>query len=360
MTSTAVSFAPDDLLADHDMAEPLVVNGVRCHGGFDSDGVYRSPRTRHRVPAIEAWEAQRAAQFGTPALDIPIETWPEPFPNVAQTKLLLRHGVRQPTIATLTRIGTVEGFGGMLRLLPVPEWQSLFVEDIDGTAIAHLAGGLFEAHARDEAGHEDVAGHDQMWFIARDIAFESPVTADETARMLERMGLDGSRKRAEEPRLLPHDIDHMSELVVLQMIGLLFIELSAFHSFRWAEAVLSDTDLVAGEGEAARLVSYIRADETPHVAYLRTALAEMRDRTWVGTSGARYDGETVISTLWDAALAQSLAGRRHDLLEAIWGEVDRALEGRSDRDTILEEFWTLGSVRLDEHGRPRDVAPPVA
>ncbi|MCC5950702.1 MAG: hypothetical protein JJU45_01260 [Acidimicrobiia bacterium] len=353
--STAVTYAPEDLLADHDLAEPLVVNGVRCHGGFDSDGTYRSPRTLHRAPAIEAWETRRVAQFGTPALHLPLETWPEPFPNVAQTKLLLRHGVREPTIATLTRIGTVEGFGGMLRLLPIPEWQRLFVEDIDSTAIAHLGSGLFEAHARDEAGHDDIAGHDQMWFIARDIAFESPVTADETERMLERMGLDGSRKRAEEPRLLPDDIDHMSELVVLQMIGLLFIELSAFHSFIWAEEVLSDTDLVAGDGEAARLVSYIRADETPHVAYLRTAIAEMRDRTWVGASGRTYPGTEVVDTLWDAALAQSLAGRRHDLLEAIWGEVDRALAGRPDRDTILEEFWTLGAVRLDEQGRPRDV-----
>ena len=33
---------------------------------------------------------------------------------------------------------------------------------------------------------------------------------------------------------------------------------------------------VDGDGEAARIVSYIRADETPHVEYLRTALTEMR------------------------------------------------------------------------------------
>ena len=36
------------------------------------------------------------------------------------------------------------------------------------------------------------------------------------------------------------------------MIGLLLIEISAFHGFRWAEAVLGDTELVAGDGEAAR------------------------------------------------------------------------------------------------------------
>ena len=52
-------------------------------------------------------------------------------------------------------------------------------------------------------------------------------------------------------------------MMVGRMIGLLLIEISAFHGFHWAEAVLSDTDLVAGDGEAARIISYIRADETP-------------------------------------------------------------------------------------------------
>ena len=50
--------------------------------------------------------------------------------------------------------------------------QQHFAESIDGTAIAHLQRGLFEAHARDEAGWEEEAGHKQMWFAARDIAFE--------------------------------------------------------------------------------------------------------------------------------------------------------------------------------------------
>ena len=75
---------------------------------------------------------------------------------------------------------------------------------------------------------------------------------------------------------------------------------------------MSDTELVAGDGEAARLVSHIRADETPHVDYLRTALSEMRDRTWVGEDGHRYAGSQMIGRLWDPLLAHSLgpgAGR---------------------------------------------------
>lgn len=376
MATAQVSFSAEELLADPDLAEPLVVNDVRCHGGFDSDGTYRSPRTRSRVPAIAAWEAQRQEQFSTPSLDMPIEAWPETFPNVDQTKLLLRHGVREPTIGALTRIGTVEGFGSMLRLLPLPDWRNIFEEDIDGTATAHLGGGLFEAHARDEAGHEDLAGHDTMWFLARDVAFESPPAEDETEAMLERMGIrrpgttgagsagsdnaGGSGGGADRPgdaaerflggRLLPDDIDPLAELVVRQMISLLFIELSAFHSFRWAEEVLSDTDLLAGEGEAARIVSYIRADETPHVAYLRVALSEMRDRTWTGASGRRHSGNLIVDRLWDELLDQSRGERRQDLLQVTWREIDRAVARRRDRDDLLEEFWSLGSVERLEDG----------
>ena len=67
-------------------------------------------------------------------------------------------------------------------------------------------------------------------------------------------------------------------------------------------------------GEAARLVSYIRADEAPHVAYLKTVLSEMRDRTFVGESGRHYAGSDVVGELWDRAKAESLGGRRQQNL----------------------------------------------
>ncbi len=178
MGTMQTEFTASELLADHDIAEPLIADGVRCHGGFDQQGHYVSPRTKYRWPAINAWEEQRQAQFSTPILDVPLDTWPKNFPNVEQSKFLLRHGVPGPTIAALTRIGVVEGFGGMLRSLPIPEFSRCFDEEIAGTAIAHIGGGLFEAHARDEAGFGDLAGHDQMWFVARDIAFEHPTTED--------------------------------------------------------------------------------------------------------------------------------------------------------------------------------------
>ena len=74
---------------------------------------------------------------------------PRSFPNVAQTKFLLREGVPGPTISALTRIGTVEGFGSMIRAVSVENMQRHFAESIDGTAIAHLqARPLRSARAR--------------------------------------------------------------------------------------------------------------------------------------------------------------------------------------------------------------------
>ena len=109
----------------------------------------------------------------------------------------------------------------MIRYSAVPDLQKCFDEDVTGTAMTHLDQGLYEAHARDEAGFEDEGGHKQMWFAARDVAFENPVTEDETQTMLERMGIPamasgGTRVPTPSPacgpmfmanRLLPDDID---------------------------------------------------------------------------------------------------------------------------------------------------------
>ena len=219
-----------------------------------------------------------------------------------------------------------------------------------GTAIAHIDRGLFEAHARDESGFGDQAGHDRMWFVARDIAFEHPVTADQTAPMLARMGI-GPRPEVADPgpeqprsaqRVLPDDIDSALETVVSRMIGLLLIEISAFHGFRWAEEVLGDGDLVAGDGAAAHPGVLHPSDETPHVAWLRTALSEMRDRTWVGTGGRTHAGTDMIGRLWDRALRDSLLVRRRENLNSSWREIEASLDGRPDADDIIEEMLSLG------------------
>lgn len=344
-------YSTEELLDTDDVAEPLTANGILCHGGLDDDGNYISPRTRNRVPAIAAWQANHLKQFaGKELIDVRINDWPANFPTLEQTRMLLRRGAPESVVSSLTRIGTVEGFGSFLRFTEVPDLQSIIVEDIDGTALAHLDKGLIEAHARDEAGWEGdgvvEAGHRDMWFAARDIAFENPITEDQTQIMLERMGIvapgGAPGPTAQPTRLLSDDISPQLDLLLQRMIRLLMIEISAFHTFTWAEALLSDDSLVAGNGEAAFIVNCIRADETPHVEYLRTALTELRDRTVIGESGKHHSGEEIVDTIWQVARTEATGVRRDNMIQTMEGEIKHSLEGRSDADDIWEEFRTLG------------------
>ena len=361
MTTLQTEFTADELLTDHDTTEPLFAGGVRCHGGFAETGEYVSPRTRYRVPGIEAWQEKHREDFGKDIIDIPLETWPENFPNLAQAKYLIEAKVPEPLIATLTRIGTVEGFGANIRFLQPGDMQKHFEESIQGTAIAHLGGGLFEAHGRDEAGWEEEAGHKDMWFAARDIAFENPTSSVDIDGMLKRMGFgqQSAGPNGEPQRLLPDDIDMNLEVIASLMTRVLFIEIQAFHTFRWSEAWLSDPKLVAGDGEAARLVSYIRSDETPHVGYLKTALTEMRDRTWIGASGKKYKGEDMIKRIWDRSLDQSIGSGRQQNRQAIVGEVEHWILQRPNGKDILEQFWSLATPEpdADTAAAPADAAP---
>ena len=368
MSTEQVTFTPEELLAGHQIEKPLIAGGVRCHGGFDSEGRYVSPRTKNRSPAIKAWQAEHRRNFGTELLDIGLDAWPRTWPNVEQARFLLRHGIRQPIVTELTRIGTVEGFGALIRFTQMPDWQSCVVDDLAGTATAHLGAGLYEAHARDEAGYESEGGHEQMWFAARDVAFENPVTEDQTAVMLERIGLARAGQggggvdiemmaRQFEERRLYADLPWQLELMLDRMIRLLLIEISAFHVFAWAEELLADPDLVAGEGEASRLVSYIRSDETPHVEYLKTSLTELRDRTFLGDSGRRIAGSEVIGRMWKRGVDESLNVRRRDGLRAALAEVEHAVEGRPDKHDLLAEFHSLGDLRPGPNG---EWPPPAA
>src|SRR6201999_2023094 len=110
-----------------------------------------------------------------------------------------------------------------LRDVEVPALSPLVVEPIEGTALAHL-GGLFEAHARDEAGHKDEGGHKQMWEAARDLALDKPkVPGDILMRFMgrRRSNDDGERERAEPT------IDPVLERMLVTMTNVLVIEVFA-------------------------------------------------------------------------------------------------------------------------------------
>ena len=132
----------------------------------------------------------------TPLVEIPQDTIPPHLPSVAQAKLLLREGVREPMVRTLTEIAIIEGFGATIRELPVPPLSSFIREGVAGTALSHLTGGLFEAHARDEAGWGEEGGHKQMWEAARDLALSNPkVPGDILMAIMGRRGGNGRGRR---------------------------------------------------------------------------------------------------------------------------------------------------------------------
>ncbi len=155
-------------------------------------------------------------------------------------------------MATLTRIGTVEGYGANIRLLKPKDLQRHFVEDVqrDGDRPSRAAGCSRRTAATKRVGRAE-AGHKDMWFAARDIAFERPCEELDIEAMLARMGFGPGRPGAAPERLLPDDIPPELEMMVTLMVRVLFIEISAFHTFAWAEEWMSDTELVAGDGEAA-------------------------------------------------------------------------------------------------------------
>jgi hypothetical protein len=332
-----VAYAADDLLTNDPGLAPLVANGVRCHGGFDTDGRYHSPRTRHRGPAIEAWQAQ-VVRDGGELLQFAPALLPPQYPNVAQSKLLVRAGVREPIVRALTTIAIVEGFGAVIRDVKVPDLRSLVVEPIEGTALAHLDGGLFEAHARDEAGHRDEGGHKQMWEAARDLAFESPrIPPDVLMRLMGRRGNGPARTRP-FPQL-----DETLESMLSAMVNVFVIEIFAGRTFDWGEQLLSDPDVSAEPTRAGDMVRYIRSDERPHVEYLRAALSEVRTRTLRDANGATLPGREVVDGLMHRTLRVLTTSRPRDQRADTRAALVESLAKPDVRSGLIEEFDALES-----------------
>ncbi len=330
-----LDFSSAQLLANVATKDPLIIKGVRCHGGFDADGNYHSPRTLWRVPAIKAWQEQHRATSPLPLVEIPDDVVPPHAPSVAQTKFLLREGVREPTVRLLTQIAIVEGFGAMIRELPVPPLKSFVREDTASTALEHLRSGLFEAHARDEAGWDEEGGHRQMWDAARDAALSNPFISPEIyAAMI--------AQRGQEPPAMFPALGAPVERLVRFMVNVLAIEVFARSTFAWAEEVLSDESVSDAPKEAADLVRYIRSDEAPHVEYLRTALSEITARTLKTADGNEIAGRAVVDKLMDRSMRTMIKQRLTDRPRML-RELIRATAGNRDVGELLMRYDALAT-----------------
>ena len=317
MTTAQVEFTEAELLADHTIAEPLIAGGVRCHGGFDDDGTYVSPRTKHRVPAIEAWQAQHREPFGTEILHVPLETWPEHFPNVAQARHLIKAGVPEPLIATLTRIGTVEGFGANIRL----------------AAARRHAAALRRGHPRHRdrpprqgpvrgprprRGRLGGGGRPQGHVVRRPRhRLRGARPPRSTSRPCSPAWASASRAAPAAStleRALPDDIDVNLELIANLMIRVLLHRGAGVPHVRAGPRTwLSDPDLVAGDGEAADLVSLHpgRRDAARRLPQDR-AHRDARPHLDRHRAARSTTGTEMIGTLWDRGL-DAVARRRPEL-----------------------------------------------
>lgn len=328
-------YTTDEILADGEYEEPLIAGGVRCHGGFDSDGLYRSPRTVGRAPAIRAWQRQLQAN-GAEVLDISRDLMPPQYPNLDQSVLLLKAGARDPIVRALTIVSIVEGFGAIIRDVKVPDLASLVVEPIEDTSLAHLRGALFEAHARDEAGHRDQGGHKQMWEAARDLALEKPkIPSDVLMRMMGQRGRRGERKRG-FPQL-----DEDLERLLATMAQVLIVEVFAEGIFQWGMSLLSNPEVSAEPEKASAMVGYIRSDENPHVDYLRTALSEIRCRNIRTVDGKILPGRVVVDGMLHNGLKQMTRSRPKEQRAETRGHLAEAMKVAANPAALLEEFDAL-------------------
>lgn len=332
-----LAFKFDELLSSPKFETPLVAGGVRCHGGFDAYGNYVSPRTLWRNPAIRGWQEQHLATSSLPLVKIPRDAIPPHLPSVAQAKLLLKEGVREPMVRTLTEIAIVEGFGATIRDLPVPAMNTFIRDDIAGTALAHLTGGLFEAHARDEAGWGEEGGHKQMWEAARDLALSNPkVPGDILMAIMQRRGGNRTVNRA-----LPQFKEEVERLIGF-MMNVLIIEVFAASTFKWAEEVLADPEVSDAPIEAADMVRYIRADESPHVEYLRTALSELSARTLIDEEGKAHSGREIVQGLLDRALKFIIRQRREERRAQMHASIRSSAKGIvKDVEELIQRFDAL-------------------
>jgi hypothetical protein len=334
-------YSMEEILAEHPYARPNMFGGRRLHGGYDARGVYISPRTLGRWPAIEAWRRNFTARGGE-LIDASTRLLSAPhYPNLAQMKLLLQNGVTLPLWNSLTTTGIIEGRGKMLAGITAPDFQAIVEEDISETATAHLNKGLFVAHGLDEGGDgkSEIGAHDQMWYLVRDLALGQ--NAHPIPEIPDRSGRPGSEGREMPQMPAPH------EMLLKQLMNVLMIEIRAERGFAFNVALLRDPEVFQDRrdkaDQAAAIVDQIRQDEAPHVAYLQLFVSELRGFHFKTAEGL-IEGRSFIDPVWarivawnadDVPRTQRLSAR-----ELVAG----CLAGRADAAALLGRFDQLADA----------------
>ncbi len=332
-------YTSEEILAEHDYAEPHSAAGRRLHGGFDADGAYISPRTLHRTPAVESWGAALRERGGEPLAAGPELLAGPRYPSFAQHKLLLQRGEGQTLWNSLTNIGRTEARGRMLAQFPAPSFAEVVDGDVEAMTLGHLGKGLFVAHGWDEGGAGDGRGaHDEMWFAVRDLAF------GEGAYPLPEAGGGSGVGGGQGERVMP-DLPPQHEQVLRFLMSLLMIELRAFIIFEQNEQILADPELFTDRREqadlACELVRRIRADEAVHVAYLRALFGELRHATVRCADGSKKPGAEIVDPAWERQVRLSTVTGPRNQRADMRRVIRERLLASSGGETLLSEFEAL-------------------
>jgi hypothetical protein len=328
-------YSRDELMEDHDYAEPQVVAGRRMHGGFLADGTYQPPRTKVRGPAIDAW-TKGLRDRGGEIFDADASLLDGVrLPNIEQQRVLLRNGLGETFWNNLTIIGKIEAKGRLLADITFPDLQDVIVEDISEMAIGHLNEGLLVAHGLDEGGLPDqgIGGHDEMWFVARDLAFGAGAYPD--------VDPPENIARPDDERRIP-ELRADIEGVVSFLANLLLIEFRAELGFSETQAVLRTPDLWgerAGQAaEAAEIIGRIRTDEEIHVTSLRLYLGEIRSCTFRTVDGGTISGAEVIDRFWSDLVRWAVVDKPALEADQQRTMLEERIRAHIEADRVLEEF----------------------
>jgi hypothetical protein len=245
---------------------------------------------------VKAWQAALERR-GWPLIDASTRLLRRgSYPSFEQQKFLLGLGLGRTLWNSLTITGIVEARGQFLAAFDPPSFALVVEDDIAATAVGHLGKGLLEAHGFDEGGAPErgEGGHDTMWFAVRDLlfgrdAYPLPKPPESLAR-------------PELGRLMPQ-IPGPHEQLALMLMNVLMIEIRAERFFGFCTEVMRCPELFrdrrAEAERAAILVERIRQDEAIHVAYLQTAISELRSFTFRTPEGARVPGKAFLDPIWE-------------------------------------------------------------
>jgi len=332
---SSLVYSQEDLLCDHPYDRPHVVEGRRLHGGFINDR-YQSPRSLMRGPAIQAWTNSLMSRGGQPLNAHAGLLTGVRLPTAAQQMVLVANDLDQVFWNSLTIIGKIEARGRFLAEMEFPELRPWIVEDISEMAIGHLNKGLLLAHGLDEGGQPAVGigGHDQMWFVARDLAFGRGAHPDVDPP--ENIGRPVSQDKV--PLGIPSEIEGL----VSFLANLLIIEFRAELGFAETQEVLRNPSLFASRRKqadmAAEMIERIRADELIHVESLCLYLGEFRSVTFRTAEGGTVPGHHLIDSFWSDLVHWASVDQPRLAAETQRHAIRSRIDAHPEAERVLREF----------------------